>query len=168
MTEVGIGVKGSALAVSALAYAETYTRDKGYTSVYSYGNIKAKRGNPFEGEPPYAMDSAQLLYWCYNHVGIDLVGGAEHVNVKKIRKDKRFTTVFSEGQKHLQVFDRLLVGDLLFFGSDTSHVGIYYGGGQMLSINGTGDWDASKGLEIVDMTNGYWWDFFNGAVTRWE
>lgn len=168
MTEVGIGIKGSATAMQALEYAEAHSKEKGYLSVYSHGNIKAKKGNPFEGKPPFAMDSAQFIYWCYDHAGIELAGGSEQVNVKKIRKDKRFTTIFSEGQKHLQAFDRLVAGDLLFFGSDTAHVGIYYGGGQMIAMNGSGDWDASKGIQLVDMTNGYWWEFFNGAVLRWE
>lgn len=168
MANVGLGAKGGAVAMQALEYADKFTKDKGFLSIYSHGNLKAKKANPFEGKPPFVLDSAQLIYWCYQYAGIEMLGGSAEVNVKKIRHDKRFRVVFTEGQKHVSIFDKLLAGDLIFFGTDTVHVGIYYGEGEFISINGTGDWDASKGLERADLTNGYWWEFFNGAVLRWE
>lgn len=168
MTEISSGTKGSVLAEEALAYAKAHTNEQGLLTVYSHGNMEAKKSNPFDGNPPYAMDSAQFIYWCFFHAGIELSGGSENVNVRKIRNDKRFKTIMTEGQKHVTIFDKLHTGDLIFFGSNTSHVGIYLGNGEVIAMNGSGDWDASKGIQVMDMTNGYWWGVFNGAVLRWE
>ncbi|MFD0952860.1 C40 family peptidase [Virgibacillus natechei] len=56
-------------------------------------------------------------------------------------------------------------GDLVFFdttgGPGTNgHVGIYLGGGQFIGAQN------STGLDVADMTSGYWKDNFNGHVRR--
>lgn len=160
--------QGSAVALEAVRYLEQYTKEKGFLSIYSYGSLPAKKSNPFEGEQPFVMDSAQMIYWAFQQAGIEMLGGSEGVNIKKIRRDPRFKVIYTEGQKQLHMINDFKIGDLLFFGSDTSHIGIFVGGCSFITISGSGDWDTTRGIRSLDLTSTYWWSFFNGAVLRWE
>lgn len=162
------GNQGSAVAYQATEYARQFSRDTGALSIFSHGSLTAKKANPLEMNPPYVMDSAQFVYWCFDHAGIQLNGGAEGVNVKRIRKDSRLKVIYTEGQKHIAMLNQLKVGDLLFFGTDTSHVGLFLGACDFISMNGSGDWDPQRGIQVSDLTTTEWWDSFNGAVLRWE
>lgn len=155
------------VALQATEYAKQHTRDAGFLSVYSHGNLKAKKENPFEHPAPYVMDNAQFVFWCFHNAGVTLSGDAEGVNVQTIRRDPRFKVISSEGQKHKGLLNSLEIGDLLFFGTDTTHVALFAGACDIISMNGSGDWDASKGIQISDITADYWWSAFNGAVLRW-
>ena len=52
----------------------------------------------------------------------------------------------------------LAVGDLVFFGSDIGHMGLYIGGGQMVHAPHTGDV-----VKISTITSGYYAAVFQGT-----
>lgn len=162
------GHRASAVGVEAVRYGRQFTTNQGKLSVYSHGNINASKVNPFRGPQPYALDSAQMVYWCYANAGVELGGGSELVNSQRLRQDPKLTVVSTEGKKHLGLINDMCIGDLLFFGEGSKHVGIYCGGCLFISVNGSGDWDVKRGFQESDLTTDYWWSIFTGAVLRWE
>ena len=56
-------------------------------------------------------------------------------------------------------YDDLIPGDLVFFGADLGHMGMYIGGGQMIHAPHTGDV-----VKISDISSGYYRSGFRGGV----
>lgn len=56
-------------------------------------------------------------------------------------------------------YDELIPGDLVFFGGDLGHMGMYMGGGQMIHAPHTGDV-----VKISDISSGYYRSGFRGGV----
>lgn len=99
------------------------------------------------GADPSGFDCSGLMQYGFRHFGIklprvtyDQIGVGEAINIGGLR-----------------------VGDLVFFDTDggvsgPDHVGIYYGNGKMLHAPRPG-----KGIEVSDMTSGYWVSKFMGG-----
>lgn len=99
------------------------------------------------GADPSGFDCSGLMQYGFKHFGIklprvtyDQIGVGQAINIKGLR-----------------------VGDLVFFDTDgkvsgPDHVGIYAGNGKMLHAPRPG-----KGIEISDMTSGYWVSKFIGG-----
>lgn len=162
----GSTVPGSKVATTALAFGLKYEKKTGKQTVYSFGG--GRGSNPFKGSEPYAMDCSSFIYWCYDSVGISLAGGNTGVTTWSILGDSRFEKISTQGGKNAGLLDTMKTGDIVFFYSDNGHVGIYAGGGKFVGCNGSGGWDTEGGIKLVDMTQGYWWDNFNGNVLRWK
>jgi cell wall-associated NlpC family hydrolase len=82
-------------------------------------------GKPYQwgGSGPGSFDCSGLTSWAWGHAGVSLSHSSQ--------------AQFGEGQ-HVSQGD-LQPGDLTFYGSPIHHVGIYIGGGQMISAPHTGD-----------------------------
>jgi cell wall-associated NlpC family hydrolase len=82
-------------------------------------------GKPYQwgAAGPSTFDCSGLTMWAWGHAGVSLSHSSR--------------AQFGEGQ-HVSRGD-LQPGDLTFYGSPIHHVGIYIGGGQMISAPHTGD-----------------------------
>jgi cell wall-associated NlpC family hydrolase len=118
----------SARAASAAAAAARASRSRAIASPVSTDS--ATYTGPASGKPyqwgaagPSTFDCSGLTMWAWGHAGVSLShsSGAQ----------------FGEGQ-HVSRSD-IQPGDLTFYGSPIHHVGIYIGGGQMISAPHTGD-----------------------------
>lgn len=96
------------------------------------------------------FDCSSFVNWAYDQVGVDL----GPINTTSTETLKNIGESVTE--------DDMKAGDLVFF--DTykvdGHVGIYMGNGEFIGAQ------SSTGVDVVDMTNGYWKDTFNGRVRR--
>ncbi|MCM3089378.1 C40 family peptidase, partial [Bhargavaea ginsengi] len=96
------------------------------------------------------FDCSSFVHWAFAQVGVDL---------------GPLTSTSTETLKYLGKPispDDMKPGDLVFF--DTykvdGHVGIYMGNGKFIGAQ------SNTGVGIVDMTEGYWKEKFNGRVKR--
>ncbi len=113
---------------------------------YSWGGGNA--GGPSRGigrgAGTVGFDCSGLTLYAYAQVGIGL---------------GHFTgTQWNSGQRISRMGD-LAVGDLVFFGSDLGHMGMYIGGGQMIHAPQTGDV-----VKISTITSGSYASRFRGGV----
>jgi cell wall-associated NlpC family hydrolase len=85
----------------------------------------AQLGKPYEwgGAGPDSFDCSGLTMWAWRAGGVGLSHSA--------------AAQYSE-TAHVSLAD-IQPGDLVFYGSPISHVGIYVGGGQMINAPHTGD-----------------------------
>ncbi|AUG87530.1 minor tail protein [Streptomyces phage ToriToki] len=100
-------------------------------------------GNSLEG----GIDCSGLVQQVYKNFGI---------NVSR-------TTYSQIGEGKAVGMNELQAGDMVFFDTDPGtggpdHVGIYLGGGKMIHAPRPG-----KGVEVTDITNGYYQDLFMGG-----
>jgi cell wall-associated NlpC family hydrolase len=82
-------------------------------------------GKPYQwgGSGPNSFDCSGLTAWAWGHAGVSLSHSA--------------AAQYNEGQ-HVSVAN-IQPGDLTFYGSPIHHVGIYIGGGRMISAPHSGD-----------------------------
>ncbi|MDQ1004021.1 peptidoglycan hydrolase CwlO-like protein [Neobacillus niacini] len=92
------------------------------------------------------FDCSAFVSWAFTQVDIKIGASTEVL--------KNTGTPVSVGE--------MLPGDLVFFDTykKDGHVGIYLGAGKFLGSQ------SSTGVAIADMTNGYWFEKFNGRVNR--
>lgn len=158
---------GNNIATEATKWGRAHSKTEStFQSAFNFGANTDK--DPFE-EDIIATDSAGFVWWCFYHAGISLSGGARMVTTRSLLYDNQLQTISTRGQKSLELFDKMKVGDLVWF-NRASHVGIYCGEGKMVSCNGKGNMDESPktGIVIVDMSKGYWWNAFDGNVRRYK
>lgn len=103
----------------------------------------SKRGSPYVygDEGPNSFDCSGLTSWAYNQAGISIP--------RSSRAQSTYGTPVSQSQ--------LAPGDLVFFYSPVSHVGMYIGNGQMVHAPQSGDvvkvasvmWDDYVGARRV-------------------
>ena len=113
---------------------------------YSWGggNARGPSRGIAQGAGTVGFDCSGLTLYAYAQVGISL---------------GHFTgTQWQSGQRIGRMSD-LAVGDLVFFGSDLGHMGMYIGGGQMINAPQTGDV-----VKISDISSGYYASRFRGGV----
>ncbi len=113
---------------------------------YSWGggNASGPSRGIGRGAGTVGFDCSGLTLYAYAQVGISL---------------GHFTgTQWRSGQRISRMGD-LAVGDLVFFGSDLGHMGMYIGGGQMVHAPHTGDV-----VKISTITSGYYVSRFQGGV----
>ncbi|WP_242424079.1 C40 family peptidase, partial [Frankia sp. EI5c] len=98
-------------------------------------------GKPYVwgAEGPDSFDCSGLTQWVWGKAGV----GLPHYTGDQWTAGRRVTR------------DELIPGDLVFFGADLYHVGIYIGDGQMIHAPRTG--------EVVRVEN-VWWSSFQGGV----
>jgi len=99
------------------------TNDKGAAAVAA---AKTQLGKPYVwgADGPDSYDCSGLTMWAYKQVGITI----PHYTVDQYNAAKSHPS-YSQAQP----------GDLIFFGSDMHHVGMYIGGGKMIHAPHTGD-----------------------------
>ena len=113
---------------------------------YSWGggNASGPSRGIAQGAGTVGFDCSGLTLYAYAQVGISL---------------GHFTgTQWRSGQRISRMSD-LAVGDLVFFGSDLGHMGMYIGGGQMIHAPHTGDV-----VKISTITSGHYTATFQGGV----
>ena len=113
---------------------------------YSWGggNASGPSRGIAQGAGTVGFDCSGLTLYAYAQVGIGL---------------GHFTgTQWRSGQRVGRMSD-LAVGDLVFFGGDLGHMGMYIGGGQMVHAPHTGDV-----VKISDISSGYYASQFRGGV----
>ena len=106
----------------------------------------SKLGAPYAwaSEGPDTFDCSGLVVWAFAQAGRSGLG--------------HFTGALWNAGTHVSSQAELAPGDLVFFGSDLGHVGIYLGGGQFVHSPHTGD------VVRVSSLSGYYSDTYAGAV----
>jgi cell wall-associated NlpC family hydrolase len=113
---------------------------------YSWGggNASGPSNGIAQGAGTVGFDCSGLTLYAWAQVGIGL---------------SHFTgSQWNEGARISSMSD-LQPGDLVFFGSDLGHMGMYIGGGQMIHAPHTGDV-----VKISVISSGYYADAFRGGV----
>lgn len=93
--------------------------------------------------------------------GLDCSGFIQYVFRKSLRVNLPRTSAEMARAGRVIERDELAPGDLVFYntrGFQYSHVGLYLGGNKFIHSPRTG-----KSVEVVNMTNSYWSQRFNGA-----
>ena len=161
------GVDGSQVAMKALAYGMKYIKETGTQTIYVWGGGRSG-SNPFDGAQPYKMDCSAFVYWCYRAGGgVNLAGGATGMTTWTMIADPQLKRIEGYENKDSAIFDRMRKGDIVFFGSGNTHVGIYAGSKKFIAFNGASNYDTTHGCELSLMDSGYWWDEFKGRVLRY-
>lgn len=157
-------------ALFAYNRSKTYVNDiikraNVFKEAYSYSNVDVVNvGKKFIGNSVYVFgggrnendinkgifDCSSFVHWAFDQVGID-VGS----------RSSTTTDTLKHLGKNVDL-ENIKPGDLVFF--DTykidGHVGIYAGNGQFIGAQ------TSTGVEVADMSTGYWQDKFNGRIKR--
>lgn len=141
-----------ALAISRLASEHTaYTQGSHFET------------NPFNEDPPYEMDSANFVYWGLEMFGLMIETDRVNIRAIKMNRDKlREVANIGSGI----TIDELIYGDILFFGSADTQVGIYVGDGEFVSFLGSGQRNYAKGATKQNLEKGIWKKEFKGHVMR--
>lgn len=125
------------------------------TAPAAHGNINTvinagfdHLGTPYVwgGKTPSGFDCSGFVAWAFAQAGISVpsyTGGLANTG----------TQVSTSNMQP---------GDIVFFDTykTDGHVGIYLGGGQFIGAQ------SSTGLDVADMSSGYWSDNFSGHVRR--
>lgn len=96
------------------------------------------------GKTTSGFDCSGFVSWAYRQAGISIPSNTSQLK--------------SYGQK--VSYSNIQPGDLVFFYSGDSHVGIYVGGGKFIGAQ------TSTGLAYASLTSGYWKGQFKGHVRR--
>lgn len=129
------------LGARAVAYALRYLG-----TPYSWGGGTASgpsRGIA-QGAGTVGFDCSGLTLYAWAQVGVSL---------------SHFTGSQWQQGSHINSMGDLVPGDLVFFGSDLGHMGMYIGGGQMVHAPHTGDV-----VKISNISSGYYASSFRGGV----
>ena len=119
--------------------------------------------NPLLEEPPYIMNNASFVYWCYNNELVGLRGGNLDHTIHTIKNDFNFEVVGNIGSS--KSHELLSQGDIVFFNNDR-HVGIYSGGGKFISLLGSSESGTYSEIKESDMTRGKWLNYYQGHAIR--
>ncbi|MBM7551685.1 C40 family peptidase [Thalassobacillus pellis] len=123
------------------AHASDSTRDQVVSIAKQYLGVPYQ----WSGSSPSGFDCSGFTSYVFGKVGIDLPAGSYNQ--------------YDEGTYVSR--SELKPGDLVFFSgtykSGISHVGIYIGGGDMISAT------YSRGIDIDSVFSGYWSDYYTGA-----
>ena len=115
----------SALARAA-AWRSLLTWSRAALALVSAAVAEAQRqiGKPYQwgAAGPDSFDCSGLTMWAWGHAGVSL---------------PHYTKAQYDATTHISISD-LQPGDLVFFGSDFHHMGLYVGGGQMIEAPHTG------------------------------
>lgn len=105
-------------------------------------------GTPYVwgGKAPGGFDCSGFVSWAFAQAGISIPSSTSALQSVGTKVS------YSEAQP----------GDLVFFDTykTNGHVGIYLGGGQFIGAQN------STGLDVANMSSGYWKDHFSGHVRR--
>lgn len=118
--------------------------------------------NPIDTTERVYLDSFNLLYWVYKKFGIDI---DYPLSVQYMLDTDNFTHVLLKGHKAKADIDSLIEGDIMFFDSNDSTIGIYTGDDSFVTLDGEFPQDTTS-LSKYNIST--WWDRFNGRVLRFE
>ena len=118
--------------------------------------------NPFTTKDILYSDSYNWLYWLYYYKGIDL---GFPLTSQDVLDDSNFKVIFKKGHKYKDDRTNYNEGDLLFFGLNDIHVGIYMGEGKFYTLKGAFP-KEDKEPQIYNLDD--YWNEFNGRVLRYE
>lgn len=151
-------IQGGPVATAALKVAQEMSN---YDSYYQWGGGRDGK-NPFL-KRPIGVDCSSFVWWCYYESGVSLSGGKTGMTTDTIKRDPRLSKIQGWGTDKKSALSKLQAGDIVYF--DTykvdGHVGIYVGNGKFIGSQ------SSTGIEVADMSKGYWWDTFKGHIYRY-
>lgn len=130
---------------STPSYSAPSTSGGGLSAVLNAG--KPFLGMPYNWggkSPSTGFDCSGFVSWAYSQAGVSIPSSTSLLK--------------TYGQK--VPYSQIQPGDLVFFFSGNSHVGIYVGGGKFIGAQN------STGLAYASMTSGYWEGQFKGHVRR--
>lgn len=140
-------------------YALKYVDETTY-----FSRVKGQQEtNPLEEGPPYEMNNASFVYWCFAANNIYLPNGKLNHSVHSIKSSERLGEIYGIGSKVNQ--ESLVRGDILLFNND-KHIGIYVGEGDFVSMNGPRDKNSVGGVYKNNINDKYWSRLFQGHVIR--
>ncbi len=119
----------------------------------------APKDNPFDTSSISLLDSYNMVYWVYNNEYTKLNYPLDYNSLlnSEVFKDVSFT------HRYIYDIDTLEDGDLLFFGKNSSIVGVYIGDKKYVTIKGKFPRDTTSIL-TYDLEKD--WDTFNGKIFR--
>lgn len=159
------GGKGSNVAEKAVDFALKHEKGKTkWKSYYDWGGGRDR--NMFNGENPIHGDCSSFIFEVYNQNGYEFSCKRGSATTWSIKADKGLKTVFTRGQKSKSMLDKMKRGDLIWFGADDYHIGMYIGNGRFIGLQGTPTIDYNGGIKTEDLLSSYWWSTFNGDVKR--
>ena len=139
----------SDVAKRAVDFGKSFANNGRGQTAYHWGGGHGASTNPLLGSAPYKLDCSSFVWWSYAYAGVRFDGGDNTTGIKRSSNIKKKGSNLTISQ--------LQLGDIIYF-NNTSHVGMYAGGGKMVAWNGTGYNNYSKGCEISDMSSGYWYN----------
>ncbi|KPM53792.1 glycoside hydrolase [Frankia sp. R43] len=136
-----VATAGSAFAAAPVAPAPPPPTGGSGGAARAVQEAHAKLGKPYVwgAEGPDSFDCSGLAQWVWGKAGVAI----PHYTGDQWTSGRRVSRA------------ELIPGDLVFFGADLYHVGIYIGDGKMIHAPRTG--------EVVRIEN-VWWSSFQGGV----
>lgn len=160
------GASGSDAAMKALQFGLKYIKGSGYQTIYHLGAGRSEP-DPFTRGQPFELDCSSFVYWCYRNAGVNLAGGVTGCTTWSFLGDPQLKKIQGYGTKTDDIFNNMRKGDLVFFGTGDTHVGLYAGDKKFVGWNGASEIDYNHGCELEPMTDPYWWSEFQGRVLRY-
>ncbi|XWX29924.1 tail protein [Staphylococcus phage PG-2021_40] len=111
----------------------------------------------------YNIDMFNVVYWVFKEIELDNeldypLTQNELINYERLQQ------VFDKGHKYKSNLTNLIKGDILFFDTNDSLIGVYVGENKFITLTGKFPKDNTT-LSIHDIDD-YWWERFNGRVMR--
>lgn len=130
----------------------------------TYQHKGSPKENPLDDkDTEYGIDMYNLYYWLLEEVGgyndLDYP-----VNKYDFETTDTFVVIRDKGHKYESDLFDLDEGDIMFFGSNSSAIGIYLGEGQIVTIIGNFPRDNTN-PRIYTLKDD-WWNQYNGMVYR--
>ena len=132
---MGVKVAGTApfQKANGVTVSPTLPYPAGYTPLRAEVAVDQRAvalGTPYvwDAAGPSAFDCSGLTMWAWSHAGVPL----NHYTGDQVNEGARVAP------------NQLLPGDLVLFGSDLHHVGMYLGEGYMIDAPDTGEWSRSS------------------------
>lgn len=130
----------------------------------TYEHKGAPDKNPLEyPNETFNIDMFNLYYWLLEEVG-EVHDLDYPVTKYDFLNSDTFIKVRDKGHKYGSDVFRLSVGDILFFGTNNTTIGVYVGDGQMITL--LGKFPKDNATPRVYTIKDSWWDEFNGMVYR--
>lgn len=159
------GTKGSKIAMKAVDIGLKHEKGKTkWKSYYDWGGGRDR--NMFNGENPIHGDCSSFVFEIFNQAGYEFSCKRGSATTWSIKADPGLKTVFTRGQKSKGMLDKMRIGDIIWFGPDDYHIGVYIGGNRFIGLQGTPKIDHNGGIKTEDLLSDYWWSTFNGDVKR--
>lgn len=130
----------------------------------TYEHKGAPEKNPLEyPNETFNIDMFNLYYWLLEEVG-EVHDLDYPVTKYDFLNSDTFIKVRDKGHKYGSDVFRLSVGDILFFGTNNTTIGVYVGDGQMITL--LGKFPKDNTTPRVYTIKDSWWNEFNGMVYR--
>lgn len=159
------GKKGSKIAMKAVDIGLKHEKGKTkWKSYYDWGGGRDR--NMFNGENPIHGDCSSFVFEIFNQAGYEFSCKRSGATTWSIKADSGLKTAFTRGQKSKDMLKKMHIGDIIWFGPDDYHIGVYIGSNQFIGLQGTPQIDHNGGIKTENLLSDYWWSTFNGDVKR--